>query len=1235
MQLLKSITEPFLNRTPQQPSEPSRSADDPLPSSDAAAAPPVREALLSVPSGSDFASFDGLSTQITPHSDAKRLSAKRNPSSVSRLLRRSNLPSGLGMPTLSRNKNQKRRTDESSRADELRLFGDNGRPDPDAVRIIPGQMYNNKKPAQKIPSAFKPVDKISKGIRQSGLVRVYGKEPQNPSTSQRHSALSRPVSNQVADTSERSSKRRRVENPEEPRRRISISDDDAMDRSTIRSSPVATRSNALSPTPSQLSSQSKWSSHASEYRNVDKTTRVPRLSPRKETRIIDRFSSEDDKDIGFTHNAAEERRKGSRISGADVRQASPMQPQEDPGFSVKIPSQVRVSLPAKTRSSLARESPDELQGDATVHPVPRSLDRSKRDQTSPSDIRPTTFASDEKRVRKSRKGKSNNKRSASEAFKLGFFRTGPLLYDALGGENDKLQLDSLNDRIIITVADGGIIREISLGRINKILVGDEQSRKIRLELPKDSSERSRDHKIDIELLTSDEKARFASRVQKLNEARTIKIEVQGKPGKWLDKAFTKSKRENQLSNSTEDQHKRPLDVLDATEELPKQLLEPYKRPKLSDALRDSDGKTAVNPSINSGGAQLTKRSSPSVVAKDVPALNFGGTANEVEIPVKKYNPILQAPVRATRSMARREPTTLVCDDDEGDENFISQLNDEVNQKWDKKPLVYPRYGKKKAEVNALDLERLAPHQFLNDNIIGLYMRFLEDHLQRCNAEVARRVYFFNSYFFATLTNSPKGRRNINYEGVEKWTRNVELFSYDYIIIPINEDAHWYVVIICNLPYLEGISVQGQPSTSRPPSEIREVPETPEPTKPDEEQGPSLPQFPKEESTRQSLASMVISEKQASQANGSRSGEEEWPEREELPRPPCAQFSVSSSQSLSDSQISSTPKKGRKSKKKMPLGKKYDVDQPIIITFDSLGAPRESTIRTLKDYLCAEAKSKRDTEINKTLISGMKARQVPEQKNYSDCGLYLLAYIEKFIRDPDLFVRKLLRKEMRLEDWPPLRSNLLRSRLRTFMEQLYSEQEQLTKEKAEGAGLMVDQQPMSYLLGSSSDDDSHRKDEARKSPQADHSKQAKLKLKDTPRSEPPAQQHSPKPEIIEGPNPTTLETQDSVIQIGPVDDSSMRSLKPSTRRQPRNCEVIEVPDSQDQANAPFAGTSQPTESGPSMSPRKSPRHEVSLYIDDSDGIEATTPERKNRPPKSGGFEVQIQVKGTPPGSPRLG
>lgn len=38
--------------------------------------------------------------------------------------------------------------------------------------------------------------------------------------------------------------------------------------------------------------------------------------------------------------------------------------------------------------------------------------------------------------------------------------------------------------------------------------------------------------------------------------------------------------------------------------------------------------------------------------------------------------------------------------------------------------------------------------------------------------------------------------------VEKWTKNVNLFEKDFVIIPINEQQHWFLAIIC-FPGLTG------------------------------------------------------------------------------------------------------------------------------------------------------------------------------------------------------------------------------------------------------------------------------------------------------------------------------------------------------------------------------------------------------------------------------------------------
>jgi len=48
-----------------------------------------------------------------------------------------------------------------------------------------------------------------------------------------------------------------------------------------------------------------------------------------------------------------------------------------------------------------------------------------------------------------------------------------------------------------------------------------------------------------------------------------------------------------------------------------------------------------------------------------------------------------------------------------------------------------------------------------------------------------RVYFFNTYFFDALTNTKNGG-TINYDAVKSWTKRDDVFSYDHIVVPINE-----------------------------------------------------------------------------------------------------------------------------------------------------------------------------------------------------------------------------------------------------------------------------------------------------------------------------------------------------------------------------------------------------------------------------------------------------------------
>ncbi|KAE8411745.1 hypothetical protein BDV36DRAFT_305465 [Aspergillus pseudocaelatus] len=1014
--------------------------------------------------------------------------------------------------------------------DEERLLpGNTIRSDPAAVKIVPGsvgQKYGRKSKVNIQP--FKPCNTLSRRARESGPVRARGRADRSSSNqSSARGIVTHPENDAEHDDQGRPSKRRRRESQDTSGGVISIPDDDIMEQIHPDNSYLAGHSTRLSPSLSQHSERTKlWDpsskrNRVDEYRDVERGIKPPR-TPKRGSINYSQLSSDGYYEERFTEDAARERRamvskvvpestklawpdragKHEAIESVETHLRPSKEPQEGPDFY--SPS---VGMD-QNHPDNSRDSPDELQGGATVQPAPNTLNRSREKEitiamsevkehpgvvgrlASPSDIQPTVFTSSSQNHRKSdkrRKVPATPVKIAVKCFYATFVRFG--LYEHRSSEAFEIAVETTEStestETSITFPWNG--QRTSLGRLDKVVQGKSPSRRVRLQF---SRKGGLDNEMDMEFSTSEEQETLCTLLQRLLHGQHVRLQY--RRDDWLEDSFIKraedlaEKKANETKRLSEDKQK---PILYRAPEI-------AKRVKLSDSLQDNNENTAGQIQLSDTASVECFKSS---ATRSPGTLNAESTRelpsnlHEADkVPVKKLSPGSSFSNRATRSMSRRAPatTTVVCDDGAEDDGSQPKA-EETDKKWHK-PLVYPRFGKKKAEVDAQDRERLRENEFLNDNLIGFYMRFLEDHLERTNKEVAKRVYFFNSYFFATLTNV-KGRRNINYEGVQKWTRAVDIFGFDYIVVPINENAHWYVAIICNLPNLPGIadkstedrqpSENNKDSSAAPEGEGRRIPETPEtigelPADKEMKVNNSQNLEPaKDEAARQSFESMSLSDKEEPKDCVPDLAPTEWPEQEENLAFSPAKFSspaakIESTQKASlgaTSGLAASPHKSSKKPKSggKPGGAKYDMRQATIITFDSLDLSRSPTISNLRDYLYEEAKSKRGIEIDRSLVRGMRARAIPLQSNYSDCGLYLLAYIEKFVQNPDLFIRKLLRREMKTQDdWPLLRSGLLRRRLRDFLDDLYDEQAQLDSEKGSGKGTLADRYPISYLLGSS-------------------------------------------------------------------------------------------------------------------------------------------------------------------------
>lgn len=363
------------------------------------------------------------------------------------------------------------------------------------------------------------------------------------------------------------------------------------------------------------------------------------------------------------------------------------------------------------------------------------------------------------------------------------------------------------------------------------------------------------------------------------------------------------------------------------------------------------------------------------------------------------------------------------------------------------PVVYPSQGAKRVTVEFGDLERLDEGQFLNDNIISFALRQIEE---TTSPEYKDSIHFFNSFFYSFLT-TKNGRKEFNYDAVKRWTKNKDIFSIPYIVVPICINLHWFVAIICNLPNL-----------SRRLAGADEIPEVSEPSKPStpaadveqvEEVEDSVEIAETQEHDEQSKAETRAMHKLSLSDHGDEASEHE----DNAASQDCRQSTAAGHggadekpTAASSRQSTGSSRKSKSKKKAAPTPRRYDPDIPAIITLDSFGNPHTAEARYLKEYLKAEADDKRSMAFERDWLQGITAKGIPEQTNFCDCGVYLIGYIEQFAKDPRGFATKVLTKELDQQaDFASFSPSAKRAEIREELLRLSKEQEEAHQAKKKG------------------------------------------------------------------------------------------------------------------------------------------------------------------------------------------
>ncbi|NXF31798.1 SENP7 protease, partial [Nyctibius bracteatus] len=347
--------------------------------------------------------------------------------------------------------------------------------------------------------------------------------------------------------------------------------------------------------------------------------------------------------------------------------------------------------------------------------------------------------------------------------------------------------------------------------------------------------------------------------------------------------------------------------------------------------------------------------------------------------------------------------------------YSVSLSSALNEEWKevreagavKNLIVYPPPPAKGGlGVTREDLECLEYGEFLNDVIIDFYLKYLL--LEKAPKHLADRTHIFSSFFYKCLTRTEKtseGDLKVSaaqrrHRRVRTWTRHINIFSKDYIFVPVNEESHWYIAVIC-FPWLEEAVYEECPHQN---SLYHQPQYSPLRSESENTRTCSVLTFPgncKDEE-----------EMDANRSLFSKGGNE-----------------IAASASALGSAIS---------KISLSNSKRQICKRPCILILDSLKAGSvQKTVQVLREYLEMEWEAKRKThrEFNKSTMIDLCPR-VPKQDNSSDCGVYLLQYVESFFQNPIVNFEQ----PLHLENWFP--RQLIRSKreeIRDLILQLHFQQ----------------------------------------------------------------------------------------------------------------------------------------------------------------------------------------------------
>ncbi|XP_070565219.1 sentrin-specific protease 1-like isoform X2 [Ptychodera flava] len=153
---------------------------------------------------------------------------------------------------------------------------------------------------------------------------------------------------------------------------------------------------------------------------------------------------------------------------------------------------------------------------------------------------------------------------------------------------------------------------------------------------------------------------------------------------------------------------------------------------------------------------------------------------------------LEEQIRERMRISEREPPVLedvtVAEEDAEVETLpelTEEMENEIDAAFVRNPGEQVLSEGFRLSITRSDVHTLSGLNWLNDEVINFYMNLLMDRGQK---QGNLKVHAFNTFFYPKLTKD-------GYTSLRRWTRKVDIFEKDLVVVPVHLGMHWCLAVI--------------------------------------------------------------------------------------------------------------------------------------------------------------------------------------------------------------------------------------------------------------------------------------------------------------------------------------------------------------------------------------------------------------------------------------------------------